>query len=234
MRDHTHDGHRKRLKERYEATGADGFSDHEILELLLGYALAQKDTNPLAHQLVDTFGNLQGVLDADKEELLKQEQMGDHATFLLKFMPCIVRRYCEQKTADILRLLEPQELIDFFLARMIDRKQECVMAAFLDGGKRLLSCKVLYEGNAHMVEVNNERILKEAIRINSKYVILAHNHFTNCTPSIQDVGTSQAVQKKLLTFGITLLDHIVICGGQGSSMVETGHFIPIYAEDVKF
>lgn len=234
MRDHTHDGHRGRLKARYEATGADGFSDHEILELLLGYAIGQKDTNPLAHRLVDTFGNLQGVLDADKSELLKQEQVGDHVAFLLKFMPCVIRRYCEQKTADYLKLLEPEQMVRFFIARMIDRQEECVMAAFLDSRKRLIHCKMLYEGNAHMVEICTERLLKECMRINAKYVILAHNHFTNCTPSIQDVGTSQTVQTKLLSAGITMLDHIVICGGQGNSMAETGHFIPIYAEGSKY
>ena len=125
-------------------------------------------------------------------------------------------------------------MIRFFNARMIDRHDECVMAAFLDINRRLLNCKVLYEGNAHMVEISSERLLKESLRINAKYVILAHNHFNNCIPSAQDVEVSQKLQKKLLPVGITLLDHIVICGGQGNSMKHTGHFVPIYAEDAKF
>lgn len=234
MKDHTHDGHRQRLKNRYESTGSEGFSDHEILELILGYAISQKDTNPIAHQLINTFGDLRGVLDAEKTELLAIDQIGEHAAFLLKFMPCIVRRYLEQKSSDDLRLMDGEKLVDFFIARMIDRRDECVMAAFLDINKRLIACKVLYEGNVHMVEINCERILKECYRRNAKYVILAHNHFNHCTPSIQDVIATQDIQKKLYAAQITLLDHIVICGANGNSMVNTGHFQVRHAENVKY
>jgi len=223
LMEHRHEGHRARLRERFEATGAEGFSDHELLELILTYVIVQKDTNDLAHLLIDSFGSLQGVLDAEKEELARIEGVGPKAAFLLKLLPAFSRRYYEQKTESRLKLITPDETIPFFAARMIDRENECVYAAYLDQNKRLIQCSLLYEGNAHMVEISTGRLLKTALRLNSRYVVLAHNHFNHALPSVQDVAATTFIQKKLKEVGITLLDHIVLCGSEGSSMIKTGH-----------
>lgn len=59
-----HDGHRQRSKRRYLALGAEGMEDHQLLELLLFYAIPRQDTNETAHRLIQRFGSLQGVLHA--------------------------------------------------------------------------------------------------------------------------------------------------------------------------
>ena len=64
-----HEGHRKRLRQRARATQLEGFQPHEVLELLLTYAIPRQDVNPLAHALIDRFGSLSGVLDASAAEL---------------------------------------------------------------------------------------------------------------------------------------------------------------------
>ena len=61
-----HDGHRSRMRERFRREGLNGFADHEALELMLFYAIPQRNVNPLAHRLLDTFGSLHGVLDAPR------------------------------------------------------------------------------------------------------------------------------------------------------------------------
>ena len=73
----THDGHRQRLKTEFLAR-PDSFPDHKLLELLLFYANPRSDTNPLAHELIDRFGSLAGVLDAPVEELCKVKGVGEH------------------------------------------------------------------------------------------------------------------------------------------------------------
>ena len=231
MNEHRHEGHRARLRERFDTTGLDGFSDHELLELLLTYVIVQKDTNDLSHLLIDTFGSLQGVLDAEKEELEKIPGVGQKAAFLIKLLPSFVRRYYEEKTQDHLKLATTENMIPFFTARMIDRKHECVYAAFLDQNKRLLCCNLLYEGSVHMVEINVERIIKTALRLGSSHVILAHNHFNHTIPSSSDVDTTLRLQKKLHVVGISLLDHIIICGSDASSMKRTGHLTAIKEEE---
>ena len=77
----THDGHRQRLKTEFLAR-PDSFPDHKLLELLLFYANPRSDTNPLAHELLDRFGSLAGVLDATPEELQKVKGVGEHAAVL--------------------------------------------------------------------------------------------------------------------------------------------------------
>ena len=69
--DHNHYGHRQRLKDRFLQTGFAGFDPHNILELLLFYSIPQKDTNDLAHELMNRFGSLSGVFDASYEDLVK-------------------------------------------------------------------------------------------------------------------------------------------------------------------
>ena len=62
-----HDGHRARKKEQFRRQGLDGFADHEVLELLLYYAIPRKDTNEIAHRLLQKFGSLQNVFSAPLE-----------------------------------------------------------------------------------------------------------------------------------------------------------------------
>ena len=88
-----HDGHRERLRQRFLRHGLDSFDDHNVLELLLFYCLPRRDTNELAHHLLERFGSLAGVFDARYEELLKTEGIGENAALLLTLIPQIDRRY---------------------------------------------------------------------------------------------------------------------------------------------
>ena len=72
-----HEGHRKRLQNRYLAGGSEGMSDHNLLELLLFYSVPRVDTNETAHRLLETFGSLEGVLKADHLALMSVNGVGE-------------------------------------------------------------------------------------------------------------------------------------------------------------
>ena len=93
-----HTGHRGRLKEEFLTRGIEGWPDHKVLELILFYAIPQGDVNPLAHELIDRFGSLSGVLDALPEELMKVKGMGEHSSTMLKLFPAVMGRYLEGRT----------------------------------------------------------------------------------------------------------------------------------------
>ena len=79
-----HRGHRARLKEEFLVRDLEGWSDHKVLELLLCYAIPQGDVNPLAHRLVERFGDLAGILDAPMKALQEVPGMGEHSALLMK------------------------------------------------------------------------------------------------------------------------------------------------------
>lgn len=82
-----HEGHRSRKKEQFRAHGLDAFADHEVLELLLYYAVPRQDTNPIAHRLMEKFGSLDAVFAADRAALEEVEGIGENASTLLSHVP---------------------------------------------------------------------------------------------------------------------------------------------------
>lgn len=219
-----HEGHRERLRERYREVGLDHFQDHEILELLLGYTILQKDTNPIAHQLIEYFGDLRGVLEAGEEKLQRVNLVGPTTAFFLSMLPDITRRYYEELGNPKPRLLEPRQMIEFFLPYFIGRKNECILAAFLDETKVLIDYAMLGSGSTNSVHLHAPTLLKEAKKRGCRYVVLAHNHFTDSVPSIEDISTTRLARATLIDANIGLLDHIIVCGSNATSMVESGHF----------
>ncbi|MBQ8892930.1 MAG: RadC family protein [Clostridia bacterium] len=217
------DGHRARLRERYLQTGLDGFADHEILELLLGYCIAQKDTNPIGHALVNRFGNLQGVFDAPAELLTEVDDVGDYSAFLLKLIPDLCRRYYQQSSDTQFRFNDTAKALSFFVTQFIGRKVECLFAAFLNENCDLIECTLQYEGSINAVEIHADKLTRTALRLGAEYVILAHNHFNDSIPSFPDITATTQVIRALAPYKITLLDHFIICGSTGTSMRQSGH-----------
>lgn len=222
-----HDGHRKRLKARYKTNGPYNFQDHELLELLLHYSIAQKDTNPLGHALIERFGNLQGVFEATEEELTRVPGIGEHSAFLMKLIPALTQRYFEQIHNGTLQLNEPADRVKFFSTRFLGRKEECLFAAFLDENFKLIECALQFIGSVNAVEIHTAKIVQAALRAGAKNVVLAHNHFADNVPSDQDIRASRHLYLALQPFNIQLLDHVVVCGTQGISMQESGHFAKV-------
>ena len=97
-----HKEHRSRMKNRFLAEGIDSFEPHEILELLLYYSIPQKDTNELAHTLIDRFGKLSAVFDAPYDDLLSVPGVSEHTATLIKLIPALSRRYALEKNSKIL------------------------------------------------------------------------------------------------------------------------------------
>lgn len=87
-----HEGHRSRKKEQFRAHGLDAFADHEVLELLLYYAVPRQDTNPIAHRLMEKFGSLDAVFAADRAALEEVEGIGENASTLISLMFPMMRR----------------------------------------------------------------------------------------------------------------------------------------------
>ena len=136
-----HKGHRERLKARFLEEGLDNFTDIQVLELLLFYAIPQKDTNPIAHELLDHFGSLSQVLEAPVEELKKVNGIKDNAATLLSLITQISRYYqvdCSQRV-EVLTTLDACGA--YLVPRFFGRSNETVFLLCLDAKCKVLSCK---------------------------------------------------------------------------------------------
>ena len=220
-----HDGHRARLRRQLLEGGLDSFSDVQALELLLGFVIARKDVNPLAHALLDRFGSLSGVLDAPAGELMKVPGIGENTAVMLSVMPQLMRRYTigKNKTGTILNTTTKagSYLLPFFFGA----KDEQVYLLCLDAKCKVLDCRKLFTGSVNTVGVSVRRIVEEALRRNATSVILAHNHTSGIAlPSREDEETTNMVQAALEAVGIRLADHMVMVEDDFVSRADSGFF----------
>lgn len=222
-----HDGHRERLKERFRSEGLDGFTEVQVLELLLFYCVPRKDTNEIAHALLEKFGTLAQVLDANPADLEKVPGMGSNSALFLKLLSAAGRRYQISRTesASILRTIE--QCGAYLQPRFFGRKHEAVFLLCMDAKCKVLACKQVGEGSVNSAGVPIRRIVETALSANATMVVLAHNHPSGLAlPSADDIQTTKRLAVALDTVEITLIDHLVFSDDDYVSMAQSGYYKP--------
>ena len=218
-----HEGHRKRMKERFIKSGLDDFAPHNILELLLFYSIPRGDTNPVAHRLIDIFGSLSGVFDATPEELAKVDGVGENSAILISMIPQIARKYLEDK-ADTANIVGGcSDIGAFLLPKFVGRTNEALMMVSIDNKNKIISCSVVAEGTVDSAKVSRRKIMEEAMKVKATRVILAHNHPCGvAVPSSEDVVMTKEIGRLFAQVGIELVDHIIVANDDYVSMAASG------------
>lgn len=205
-----HEGHRERLKERFIESGITGLADHEVLELLLCYAIPRKDVNPLAHRLIEAFGSLGSVLNAHPLELMAIDGVGKNAAALLSLIRPINRRI-RLDPAKNARIRSPQEAANYLCALLSGSKIEQFYVLMLNTQQRLIYTMRSGEGTVSQSTVYPRTVVEGALRHGAVSVILAHNHPGGCiVPSDEDIESTMRIRSALEGIGIALLDHFVV------------------------
>lgn len=219
-----HKGHRERLKARFLETGLDSFTDVQALELLLFYAIPQKDTNPIAHALLDRFGSLSQVLDAPLEALKKVPGISDHSASLLRLVTELARFY-QVDSAQRTEVLTSLDACGRYLVpRFFGRKVETVFLLCLDAKCKVLCCREIGEGSVNAASISVRKVVEAALSANATSVVLAHNHPSGVAlPSADDVQTTRRIAAALSAVEVKLIDHIVVAEGDFISMVQSGY-----------
>lgn len=209
-----HEGHRQRMKERFLTGGLDSFSDHEIVELLLFYALPYRNTNDLAHALVDHFGGWTQVLGAHYDDLLSVPGVTPHVATLLTLAGQSARKYHKDMTGVVRQLYSTESLIRHVVPLFLGAKNEKVMMVCLDNKRKHLNTTCLFEGSVNSAQFNVREAVQQALRDNATQVVLAHNHPNGFAfPSAADVTTTQRLMEILRPLDIRLIEHIIVSEG---------------------
>ena len=210
---HLHAGHRDRMRERFLQSGGVGFADHELLEMLLFYAIPRRDTNGLAHMLIEEFGSLSGVLEADTDLLCRVEGISMRTAVFLKTVGETACRYTADK-------FDPQErktvydttekVVTFLASRYLGVPVERVYLLLFDSAMHMIDCYHVCDGSIVGAGASVRRMAEHAYKKGAATVILAHNHPGGVAfPSQDDMRITRRLYQALEILEIPLLEHYI-------------------------
>jgi len=222
-----HSGHRERLRERFLKTGFDGFEPHEILELILFYSQPRGDTNEIAHRLIDRFGSVRGVFDADEESLAEIKGVGTQSIVFLKLILQLAKAY-DLSHSEFEQLDTSQKVRDYFYSSFKGVVKEQIQMVCLDDELRILGRHIISEGGLSIVPINIRKIVEICVKSNCEMIILAHNHPNGIAmPSKEDIVATKKLKTSLENIGVNLLDHVIVDKERAISMYDAGYFSTI-------
>lgn len=224
-----HKEHRQRIKARYEEFGLDSFREHEVLEMLLFYCIPRRDTNEIAHRLIERFGSVAKTLDAPVRELEMVEGMGHSSALFLKMLRDL-DGYCAKHAHETRILSCAAEYAEYMRPYFKGSKIEKVVLLCMDGKGQVLACREVAEGTVNATTVSIRKIVEVAISEGATAVVLSHNHPSGVAiPSPEDVSTTIQVEQALDTIEVALLDHLIMDDEEFVSLAEAGKYKPRYA-----
>lgn len=221
-----HSGHRARMKKKLMEQGIDIFAPHEVLEILLFYAVPQRDTNNIAKNLIDHYGSLSAVLDASMESL-KSAGLTEHQAMLLRMIPQVSRRYLLDKHENSDKMLDSARIPRFILDSFIGfEEQEHVFLMLLDKKGKVVYSGMIADGDFNGVNISVRTIATLAVNYSASAAVLAHNHPSGIAyPSREDVLMTHDIKEALRPLDVSLLDHYIVADHDCVSLAESGLFV---------
>ena len=212
-----HKGHRKRMRRKFADFGAIVFDTYELLEMLLYYTVPVKDTNPLSKKLLQTFGSLDGVLNASKEELTAVDGIGEKtAEFIVTSGKALAFFFADTLEDRRESRFDNYDFLGQYVASYLSEKSESVQIVLsFDNDMRLLGLDEIYQCDHASAAVKSDRYMDTALKRGATVVIIAHNHpYGPLYPSEGDRVTNTMIQMSLANIGILLAEHYVVCGSR--------------------
>jgi DNA repair protein RadC len=206
-----HQGHRKRLREKFLKSGLSGFHDYEIVELLLSLGTPRKDCKQAAKEAIKRFQTLRGVLEAPAEELQQIDGIGAHSAFGIKLVQEVAREFLKAKILEKPFYRSSQEVFDYLYHAMRGLKKEVFKVIYLNSQNQIIDTVDLSEGTVNSSAVSPREVIEGAIKSNSTALIFVHNHPSgNPEPSTNDKGLTRELVYASKLLRIKVLDHIII------------------------
>lgn len=210
-------GHRQRLRDKFLDRGLDGFTDAEILELLLSFGTPRSDCKEPARVALQQFGTLAAVLEEPLSGLQQIKGIGPKNGFAVHFIQAVARRYLKDRLQGKRYLHGSSEVRDYLSHTMRGLKKEVFTVIYLDSSHAILDSEAVAEGTINVNTVYPRELVKQALQKNAAAIIVAHNHPSgSLEPSTQDMQLTRTISLLGSMMQIQLLDHIIIGNGSYS------------------
>ncbi len=216
-----HDGHRDRVRTKLKSMGTDAFLPHELLEYLLFHCVPYKDTNPIAHMLLDKAGGMEGVFSLSEEEVSSVPHLGKYAWRFLQ----LLREIAERSTAP----LSETEAFDSYDAlvglaiQLVDAgNTEGTWLALFNNRYSLLSTHFLLRESYTSGAFHVSQVIEPALKESASMAALITIHTgRGVHASLYERQVSDRIKGSLALLGIKLLDHLIISDSVCCSALET-------------
>lgn len=206
-----HEGHRERLKNKYLKNGIDSFEDHEILELLLFYSIPRKNTNELAHALMNKYGSLKAVLEADPYDMLNETGVGKHTAVLLSLVLDVAKTYLKDTKNKNPVILSSKQAGQYCMDLFVGEYEEKVYIICLNKQYKVIHSELISEGTISQAVIFSDKAAKAALRHNAYFVVITHNHPGGSKrPSKSDIETTNRLNQTFQALGKQMIDHIIV------------------------
>ena len=218
----TASGHRARLRKRLFESGPKALLDHELIEYLLALTIPRVDTKPLARTLIDQFGGIGPLLNANAETL-KREGLSDAAIGALKIAEAAALRLLETRVEGRPILSSWQALGDYLQAAMAHASVEEVRVLFLNAKNMLIANEALWRGSVDEAAVHVREVISRAIALGATAIIMVHNHPSgDPSPSPQDIRLTRDLVEAGRHMKVTVHDHVIVGVSGRTSMKALG------------
>lgn len=216
-------GHRERLRKRYMQAGEDGFTDYDLLELLLTYAITRRDVKAPARELLTQFRDLASIMEADLTQLCQVPGLGERSALLLVLIREFCTRYLASKTKNTDLLDSMDALKNYARMKMAPCRNEEMMLVCLDAKNHVITNRIISRGTVDSTVVYPRDIAAEALRCQAAGIILIHNHPSGVTePSRSDRVFTKQIRDALRPLDIRLLDHLIVSRSDVYSFLDHG------------
>jgi DNA repair protein RadC len=218
-----HEGHREKLKQRFIKEGLNAFEDHQVLELLLFYTIPRRDTNEIAHRLLNKYGTLESLLDASPEDLMRNGGVTPNTAIFLSMIPQLARKYMLIKQGKKPVLDSSVKAGNYVISLFIGKTYEAFYVICLNSQNKVNYTALVHEGTINEAPVYPRLIVETALRHKASSVILAHNHpGGSLKPSNADIEVTRKICDALKTISINVIDHMICAGNAYFSFAEQG------------
>ena len=216
-----HDGHRKRMRDRFLENGIDGFAPHEVLEMLLYFSKPRVNTNDTAHKLIQHFGSFDKVLDADYKSLTQVEGVGEQSAFMLRLLKDTINYYTRCKWEDKPVLSNSFAAGVYALDMVGEQTAEGFYVLCLDAQRSVLNFKKLSSGTTYRTLIDVQLVVETALTHHAHSIIVVHNHPNGLIePSESDIALTRKIQRAFSELNVKIIDHIIVGEGRFFSMAE--------------
>lgn len=198
-------------RERLLALGAENLSNQELLAIILRTGTRKDSVQALAGQLLSRLGSIAELKHLSIQELQLFPGIGEVKALELKAMLELAHRVNQAELTKLDQVLSSRDLAKRMMLELGDKKQEHLVALYLDSQNRIIRQEVVFIGSVRRSVAEPREILYHACKTLATSIIIVHNHPSgSCQPSQQDVSFTTRLKRACDDLGVVLLDHLIV------------------------